>query len=476
MPKRPPKPPSKAKKPPTPPKPEKISYDPFARTLAQTVADAHGVDQAATFDMSEELAAPRGFIGTRNIALERALGGGIPLGRLTEISGWEGSGKSTMLDQLFAQCHVEGGIGAIADTERTRNRPYMRNLGVQDKALVWIGGKTCEMMFSQVETLAKKSAALNCVAWVEALRREKIKVPKPKERKHVIYSDEVDGNNRRKKLASFKFPVWGREQAAALLEFQKAHGLPAYGIRDTVSREVLRPCVLYGTDSEQGEALAAWQAGDPHPMVEPADRPILIGWDSVAATATEAELDGDARDVHPASAARVIRLNFRRLIQLIDDEAIAFVLVNQRYQKFGRSWGGATLSETYGGGGIKYHTTLRIEVKRREAIYNTAADKKARVPPIGQVVEIGVPKNKIESPFHTERFGLIFGHGADNAWAIYEDLKSRGIITQGGAWSKFADTSIGAGRSFHGWQGLSNMMAADPALYDRLADLYLEGR
>jgi RecA/RadA recombinase len=431
--------------------------------------------------MSEEIGAPRGFVGTRNIALDRALGSpGIPLGRMTEISGWPGAGKSTLLDQLLAQCQADGGVGVLADTERSRNRPYMASLGVRPESLVWIGGKTVELMFDEIETLARTSAHLNCLAWYEALVRAGVRCPKPNLYKHEIHG-EKDSKGTRKKLATFTFSQWGREQAAALLEFQKDHpDLSPSSIRDASSRAVLRPVVLYGeSEADKKEALAAWLAGEPHPLAQPADRPIVIGWDSVAGTATEAELDGDARDQHPATAAKVIRRNLRRLIQLIDDEAIAFVLVNQRYERIamgGRRFGGG--SETYGGGGIKYHTTLRIEVDKIGDIYNKSADKGAGIPPIGQIVRIKIPKNKINDPFHSEEYGLVFGRGADNAWAMFQDLKARGIIRQGGAWCRFSDPSIlgEADRAFMGWQELSNMMAEDDGLWDRLRGIYMEGR
>lgn len=478
MPRNPPKPPRR-KKPKSPPAPSaKPDHDLFARALANTVREGHGVDQAATFDMSEQLGAPRGYVGTRNIALERALGTtGVPLGRVIEISGWPGAGKSTVLDQIFAQCQHEGGIGALADTERGRNRAYMLQLGVLLPSMIWIGGKTAEAMFDEVETLARRSADMNCRAWVDALGRAGLKCPAPAVYKHVISDVKKDKKGNRKALAQFVFARWGREQAACLLEFQRAHGLPAFGIRDAASRAALRPCIAFGTPEQQKEGLAAWMAGDPHPWVQPADRPIVMGWDSVAGTATEAELEGDSRDVHPATAARVIRRNLRRLIQLIDDEAIAFVLINQRYAKIMQAGGRGGGSETYGGGGIKYHTTIRVEIDNIGKIFARSSDKDNGIPPMGQICRIRVPKNKVESPFHEEKFGLIFGRGADNAWAIYEDLKSRGIIYAGGGWSRFTDSSIlGEARSWRGWQELANMMAEDRALWQRLRAIYHEGR
>ncbi len=452
----------------------------MARALAGAVRDGHGIGQAATLDMSEEVGAPRGFVGTRNLAIDRALGGpGIPLGRFTEVSGWPNAGKSTVLDQILAQCQAEGGLGVLADTERTRNRLYMTNLGVDPKSLVWIAGQSVEAMFAEVETLTRTYASHNAMAWYRALVRAGVKCPPPTMLKHEITEPgpvDKKGKKTWKVVHSFHFAKWGREQAAALMAWQKEAGFASpSAIRDAPSRERLRPCVLFGTDEDQRDAEAAWIKGDPHQCAQPADRPCIVGWDSVAGTPTEEELEGDARDVHVATAAKVIRRNLRRMVQLIDDEAIGWVLVNQRYEKIEtgaiRSFG--PKSETYGGGGIKYHTTIRIEVDKVGEIMARGAGE--HDPPVGQIVRIRVPKNKVESPFHEEKFGLIFGRGADNAWAVHEDFRERGIINAHGGWSRFTDPALGD-KSFRGWTELSEMCAADPALWDRLRRIYLGWR
>jgi RecA/RadA recombinase len=482
------------KKPPAPPKPRTVShrkkeikFDPLARTLAKTLRDSHGT--GATYDMSEEMGKPRGYVGTRNIALERALGvPGIPLGRVTEISGWEGAGKSTMLDQIFAECQAQGGTAALADIERARFRSYMFKLGVTDQ-LIDIQGKTIEEMFSEAETLIRKSAHENCLAWCESLNNAGIKVAKPPLYDYLVPNPE-DPKDPKKSLAKHKLVKWGRQQAAALMEWQKANGIPAYGIRDSVSRERLRPATFH-TPPEDFEWLGtpedarkAWQAGEEHPLAIMADRPLIIGWDSVAGTASHAEMEANAFQSkgQPADAARVIKYNFRRLIASFAEEAVAFVLVNQRYKKImeggrGRKHHGPT-SETYGGGGIKYHATIRIELDKVGDFWERASDKESKLPPIGQVVRIRVPKNKVESPFHVENYGLTYGRGCDNAWAIYHDLKARGIIRVGGGWSSFPDKSImGSNDSkWHGWMGLANLCVKYPALYPTLHAIYMEGR
>ena len=473
---RPPAPPKVIKKPPGPAMPP---GDAFARMVTNTVRDAHGFENASTFDMSEELGSPRGYIGTRNLALDRALGtNGVPLGRVTEISGWHGAGKSTMLDQIFAQTQAEGGLAVLADTEYVRDRNYMSTLGVRFESLVWLKAESVEAMFDQVETICRQCSHLNVMAWWEALVRAKVKCPAPPTYKYEVF-DPKD-KNARKPIMSRVFASWGREQSAALMEWQTKQGIPAFGIRDAPSRALLRPCIFQSEDlSLKNDAIKEWVQYGAHPLVGMADRPIVIGWDSLAGTAAEAELEGDARGQHPAVAARVIKKNLRRLIQWIAGEAIAYVIVNQRYEKLMQFGQFKKESETYGGGGPKYHATIRIEVDRTGDIYSKSTDKENGIAPIGQVVEIRVPKNKLESPFHVEEYGLIYGRGADNAWAIFNDLKNRGIIAGAGGWNNFKDPTIlgDRDRSWQGgWQGLSNMMAEDANLWAQLRTIYLEAR
>lgn len=478
--------------PPRPTSPPRPVGDLLARALAARVRDTYGEGQAATLDLSDELGAPRGWVGTRNIALDRALGTpGLPLGRLVEVSGWEAAGKSTMADQILAQAQAEGGIGVMADTERARDRTYMAALGAIPESTIWLGGRTVEDLFDEAELLIRNYASLNALAWWEALSRVGVKCERPPTYTYTLTEFTGSGKDKKRKtIASHTFHRWSRTQAGALLQWQEREGLPPSSIRDLESRARLRPVVIYteaqeakAVESERKAHLSDWEAGNTNPYCQPADRPMVWVWDSVAGTPTKAELEGQAGDSHPADAAKVIRQSLRRLVQLIDDEAVLVLLVNQRYEKLDmggfRGRGGGGGSETYGGGGIKYHTSVRIELSKTGSIKPPgASDDDGHVAPIGQIVKIRVPKNKVQTPFHEEEFGLVYGRGADNSWALFEDFKKRGIIRVGGGWSSFSDPTIldGAHKSFRGWTDLSNMLAEDLSLWEKLRAIFMEGR
>lgn len=484
----------KTEKPAPPPPPVRpFKGDPLARALARNVRDAHGVGQGITLDLAEGLAAPRGYVGTRNVALDRALGApGIPLSRVTEISGWPGAGKSTMADQILAQCQAEGGLAVLADTERNRNIGYMRALGVDPASCVWLGGRTIEAMFEQLETLLRSMLHANAMAWHDALIRAGLKPPALAVKRYEVFDPDIKRTPRTKPQQVFQFQAWTRGHVACLMEWQRSQGLLASGVRDDASAAILQPLVVAPPDEladpdngdVRAEALRRADQGDVS-WVQPADRKVVVVWDSVAGTPTEEELEDEIRDQHPATAAKVIKRALRRQVQILGDEKVALVLVNQRYEKirmgadrYKKDRGPDT--RTYGGGGIEYHTAVRVEVEKVGVITPPGARDGDYTPPMGQVVQITVEKNKVNSPYQVETCGLIYGRGADNAWALYEDLYRRGIIRVGGGWSRFTDSSIlgAADRSFRGWTDLSNMLAEDDGgtLWERLHALYQEGR
>src|ERR671918_397428 len=79
-----------------------------------------------------------GVIPTGSLALDVALGiGGIPRGRVVEVYGPEGSGKTTVCLHVIAEAQAKGGITAFIDAEHALDPTYARTLGVNiDELLV----------------------------------------------------------------------------------------------------------------------------------------------------------------------------------------------------------------------------------------------------------------------------------------------------------------------------------------------------
>lgn len=480
MAKAPPAPPS-TPPPPAPPAGHVGSL--YAQMLAGHVRTAHGPMAANTLDAAENLGDPRGYVPWGNIAIRRAVGVDFPLGRIVEVSGFEDVGKSTFLDQLLASAQAQPGIGALADIERTRRRDHMEALGVIPENLVWVRGNTVEAMFEQWETMIRQAIHHNNVAWAEALVRAGIKVPALPTHVYAVF-DPHSTSKQRKPVAKWNLVEWSTQARAALLLYQEREGLKPTGIRDSATCAKLRPCIIMAEagSAAHAEALYNWQNGIPDPRVQSADLPMVMGWDSVGGTATEKELEGSARDVNPAAAAKVIRLNLRRLVQLIDDAAIGCFFVNQRYQNINMAYEDRFKpdDESYGGGGLKFHASVRIKAERRGNIWASNAAKEAGEPPMGHEVFIKVIKNKFGGSNRTATCGLIYGRGFVDAYAYFFDLVDAGVIRSSGGWYAFTDPTIlgdlGAkDRSWQGgWSGLEDLMNETTGLEAKLRGIYLE--
>lgn len=98
------------------------------------------------------------FISTGSIALDNALGGGIPKGRITEIFGPESSGKTTLTLHVIAEAQKNGGNCAFIDAEHALDPIYARKLGVRIEDLLISQPDTGEQALDIVDALIKSGA------------------------------------------------------------------------------------------------------------------------------------------------------------------------------------------------------------------------------------------------------------------------------------------------------------------------------
>lgn len=73
---------------------------------------------------------PRFFAKTGSIQLDKALGGGLSSGRITELIAWEGCGKSTLALHITAEAHKMGLNVSYIDAEHAIDETYARAIGV----------------------------------------------------------------------------------------------------------------------------------------------------------------------------------------------------------------------------------------------------------------------------------------------------------------------------------------------------------
>jgi recombination protein RecA len=109
--------------------------------------------------LGDEARAPIEVIPTGAIALDVALGiGGLPRGRVVEIYGPEGSGKTTVALHALANAQKAGGIAAFIDAEHALDPEYAKNLGVDTDALLVSQPDTGEQGLEIADMLIRSGA------------------------------------------------------------------------------------------------------------------------------------------------------------------------------------------------------------------------------------------------------------------------------------------------------------------------------
>lgn len=111
-------------------------------------AEKHGKIAWSLADDDDNPTDVKEFISTGNTLLDYIISnrrdGGIPVGKLTEISGEEASGKSLLCAHLIAEVQRQGGIAIYIDTENSANPDFLSRVGVDIKKMVYLQPGCCE--------------------------------------------------------------------------------------------------------------------------------------------------------------------------------------------------------------------------------------------------------------------------------------------------------------------------------------------
>lgn len=135
--------------------------------LAQIIADSlnklnKGGEQVAFFlDGSEQTPTDfTDFISTGatmlDIAISNRPNGGIAVGRITELQGLEGSGKSLVSAHILANTQKRGGVGVLIDTETAVNPEFFKAIGLDMSKLLYVQLDTLEDVFDGVTEIIEK--------------------------------------------------------------------------------------------------------------------------------------------------------------------------------------------------------------------------------------------------------------------------------------------------------------------------------
>ena len=133
--------------------------------LAEVLADSlnkQSKDQRVAFflDNNDSPTNVEGWISTGASMLDVAISnrpyGGLPVGRITEITGLEQSGKSLVSAHLLAETQKLGGLAVLIDTENAVSREFLEAIGVDTTKLLYVAAETVEQCFEYTETIIEK--------------------------------------------------------------------------------------------------------------------------------------------------------------------------------------------------------------------------------------------------------------------------------------------------------------------------------
>ena len=176
--------------------------------------------------------------------------------------------------------------------------------------------------------------------------------------------------------------------------------------------------------------------------------------DSVAALVPRAEIEGDMGDSHVGLLARLMSQALRKLAGSIAKTNCIVIFINQLREKVGVMYGNPEV--TTGGRALKFYASVRIDVRRVEALKNGGEV-------IGNRTRAKIVKNKVSPPFREAEFDIMYGEGISK-WGELVDLAVKlDILQKSGSWFSMGETRLGQGRD-----AVKEYLKNNPELADRI--------
>lgn len=163
----------------------------------------------------------------------------------------------------------------------------------------------------------------------------------------------------------------------------------------------------------------------------------LVVVDSVAALVPQVELDGEMGDAQMGLQARLMSKALRKIAAELNKSECTIIFINQLREKIGVMFGNP--ETTTGGRALKFYSSVRIEIRRGEAI-------KQGTEIVGNKTNIKVVKNKVAPPFKTTQVDIIYGKGISRDGEVLDLAVEKDIVEKSGAWYAYKGEKIGQGR------------------------------
>ncbi|WP_423363313.1 recombinase RecA [Mycoplasma sp. P36-A1] len=182
----------------------------------------------------------------------------------------------------------------------------------------------------------------------------------------------------------------------------------------------------------------------------------LVVVDSVAALVPQAELDGEMKDATIGLQARLMSKAMRKLSGIMNKSETTVIFINQLREKVGIMFGNP--ETTPGGRALKFYSSVRLEVRRSEAIKNGTEL-------IGNRTNVKVVKNKVAPPFKTASVDIMYGEGISKTGEMVDVGTDLEIIDKSGAWYSYQGEKIGQGR-----ENVKKYLKENPDFANMLSD------